>query len=62
MKIERGLHTSDLRINVILQSEDVDTHSEMTKNQDAFEGFADDLMAQARMLLRKVILKSKDVR
>lgn len=43
MLIQRGIHTRALRINLMIQSEDVDTHGCMTDNDAVFNDIADHL-------------------
>lgn len=47
MKIERGVHTAELRIRLTLQSEDVDTHSVMSDNAELFSVVVDQLGEEA---------------
>ena len=45
MKLERGLHVCGLRMRLILQSEDGDTHSEMTDRIELYRRILERMQA-----------------
>jgi hypothetical protein len=48
MEISRGAHIRGLRIRVSFYSEDVETHSHVTKHQSSYERVIDDISDFAR--------------
>lgn len=48
MKIEKGVHAGGMRLRLVLESEDTETHSQMGDRVEVFEELADDLAATAR--------------
>lgn len=54
MYIERGIESKGIRIKLILQSADVETHSDMSSNHEVFEQFADDLRVEAQKMLEPI--------
>jgi hypothetical protein len=59
---ERGLHTRGLRIRLILQSEDVDTHSFMSDNSLIFNDIVERLQQAAIADIRASIPEGERIR
>jgi hypothetical protein len=61
MKIERGAEQNGLRLSVIIQSLDVDTHSKMCDTAEDFSRLLDELCATTRNYVAEVF-PSKELR
>lgn len=58
MKIERGLHTRGLQINLVLHSENVDTHGAMTDHVKVFNEIADMLQERGHAVIQETFPKN----
>lgn len=55
MLIERGVQVGDIRLRLIIQSADVETHSVMSDNVEVFNTFSDQLREECDKLLRGLV-------
>ena len=55
MLVERGIHAQNLRIRLMLQSEDVDTHGAMTDNWEVMNELADFLGEAGRRKIEELV-------
>jgi hypothetical protein len=61
MVIERGVHTRGLRLRLMLQSTDVESHAEMTDKSRYFKKLMDDIADTMRTTIRDTLPDGKDV-
>lgn len=60
MVIERGVHTRGLRLRLMLQSQDVESHAEMTDKLRFFNTLMDDISTTARLAIKDGLPEEKE--